>query len=157
MLTAIVGLVAALLGVFLGQLLSAVREHREWVNEQKRLEYRQLIDQLYETMTIVVGLRPGLREENMPTISEAVSNLHRLLLDRLFIAEKLKNSGVIEDFLVLKKVILYEARFESETPRELHYSTFNVMQRENQLREKILEIVTTDIVKLNFFGMPIDE
>src|SRR5580700_9927983 len=106
MLTAIVGLLAALLGVFLGQLLSAVREHREWVNEQKRLEYRQLIDQLYETMTIVVGLRPGLREENMPTISEAVSNLHRLLLDRLFIAEKLKNSGVIEDFLVLKKVIL---------------------------------------------------
>jgi hypothetical protein len=157
MLTAIVGLLAALLGVFLGQLLSAVREHREWVNEQKRLEYRQLIDQLYETVTTVVGLRPGVREENMSRISEAVSNLHRLLLDRLFITDKLKNSGVIEDFLVLKRVILYEPRFESELPRELHYSTFNIMQRENQLREKILEIATLDIVKLNFFGMPVDE
>jgi len=56
----IVGLVGIVLGVLLGQLLSGVREHAEWVNEQKRLEYRQLIDQLFETMSVVIESRPNL-------------------------------------------------------------------------------------------------
>ncbi|MGH9500454.1 MAG: hypothetical protein ACRD3L_15030 [Terriglobales bacterium] len=157
MWTALVGLAAGLLGILLGQALSAVREHVEWVNEQKRLEYRQLIDQLFETMNVVIECRPNLREQNMPAINQAVKNLHRLLLDRLFIAEKLKKAGVIDDFLTVKKVIYYDPEEQAITPRELQYTTFNMMERENRLREKILQIAAADIVKLNFFGMPIDE
>jgi len=153
----ILGLFGVVLGVLLGQLLSAVREHAEWVNEQKRLEYRQLIDQLFETMSIVIESRPNLRERNMVAINQAVKNLHRLLLDRLFIAEKLKRSGVIDDFLMIKRVIYYDPELQDITPRELQFTHFNVMEREDKLREKILQVATKDIAKFNFFGMPIDE
>jgi hypothetical protein len=153
----ICGLVGVVIGALLSQLLGAIQSHAHWVNEQKRLEYRQLIDQLFETMNVVVDSRPNLRDQNMPAINQAVKNLHRLLLDRLFVAEKLKTAGVIEDFLTLKKVIYYEPDLQAVTPRELQYTTFNVMERENRLREKILEVAAADIVKLNFFGMPIDD
>ena len=153
----IIGLLGVVVGAFLSQFLGAVRGHAAWVNEQKRLEYRQLIDQLFETMNVVIDSRPNLRDQNMPAINQAVKNLHRLLLDRLFIAEKLKKAGVIDDFLALKSVIYYDPELQAQTPRTLQYTTFDVMERENRLREKILEIADGDIVKLNFFGMPIDE
>jgi len=153
----VVGLLGVVLGVLLGQFLSAVREHAEWVNEQKRLEYRQLIDQLFETMSVVIESRPNLREQSMPAINQAVKNLHRLLLDRLFTAEKLKKAGVLEDFLSMKNVIYYDPELQSVTPRELQFTHHNLMERENKLREKILETAIADIVKLSFFGMPIDE
>jgi hypothetical protein len=47
----ICAIVGVIVGAFLSQFLGAVRMHAEWVNEQKRLEYRQLIDQLFETVT----------------------------------------------------------------------------------------------------------
>ena len=153
----IFGVLGVVFGVILGQLLSAVREHAEWVNEQKRLEYRQLIDQLFDTMSVVIESRPNLRERNMPAINQAVKSLHRLLLDRIFIAEKLKGSGVIDDFLAIKKVIYYDPELQDVTPRELQFTHFNVMEREDKLREKILELATTDIVKFNLFGMSTNE
>jgi hypothetical protein len=152
----IFGLIGVVLGVLLGQLLSAVREHAEWVNEQKRLEYRQLVDQLFETMSVVIEGRPNLRDQNMPAINNAVKSLHRLLLDRLFIAEKLEQAGIVEDFLTLKNVIYYDPDLQSVTPRELQYTTFNVMERENRLREKILKVAHADIVRFNLLGMPIE-
>jgi hypothetical protein len=153
--------IATVLGVVLGALLAflfgSVRGHAAWVNDQKRLEYRQLIDQLFETMTVVVEGRPNLRDQNLPAINKAVRDLHRVLLDRIFIAEKLQEAKILDDFLEMKKVIFYEPELQAVTPRELRYTTFNVMQRENNLREKILELAKADLAKLNVFGIPVDE
>jgi hypothetical protein len=57
----------------------------------------------------------------------------------------------------MKKVIYYDPESQAVTPRELQFSHYNLMERENRLREKILQLATTDIVKLSLFGMPIDE
>jgi hypothetical protein len=62
-----------------------------------------LLDQLYETMSAVIDGPPNLRDQNLPVINPAVARLHRLLLDRIFIAEKLKEGGVIDDFLAIKR------------------------------------------------------
>jgi hypothetical protein len=151
--TAIFGVVSALLGVVAGQLLSGVREHHEWVNDQKRLEYRQLLGQLYETVTVVSDSRPNLRDLDPRLFGEAVNKLARVISDRIFISDALKESGVVEDWYELKQVIFYEPEMQQYTSRELQFTQTNLRTREDRLREKILELAKADIVKFKFFGM----
>ena len=151
--TTIVGIISALLGVFAGQLLSGIREHSEWVNDQKRLEYRQLLDQLYETITTVSESRPNLLDLDPRMLGEAANKLARLISDRIFIADVLKESGVIADWYELKQVIFYEPEMQQYTPRELQFTQNNLRTREDRLREKILDLAKADIVKFKFFGM----
>jgi len=151
--TTLVGIISALLGVVVGQLLSGVREHYEWVNDQKRLEYRQLLDQLYETITTVSESRPNLRGLDPRMLGEAANKLARVISDRIFIADALKESGVIADWYELKQVIFYEPEMQQYTARGLQFTQTNLRSREDRLREKILDLAKADIVKFKFFGM----
>lgn len=85
--TAIVGIVGTIVGIVVGQVLSAAREQRNWVNDQKRLEYRELIDQLFQTVTVVSKNRPNLSEINLEPINDAVLRLSRMFADRIFVVE----------------------------------------------------------------------
>ena len=133
--------------------LSGVREHYEWVNDKKRLEYRQLLDQLYETVTAVSESRPNLRGLDPRMLGEAANKLARVISDRIFIADALKESGVITDWYELKQVMFYDPDMQQYTPRELQFTQTNLRTREDRLREKILNLAKADIVKFKFFGM----
>jgi hypothetical protein len=141
--TAIVGVVSACIGVMLGQGLSAYREHSEWVKDQKRLEYRQLLDQLYETIIFISQncFRPGCAA----VIDESEKKLARVFADRIFIADQLKESGVLDDWTELKKVMC-------KPVGEVAYAQ-DLNRRGTLLVRKIMELVRADIVKFKFFGL----
>lgn len=148
MLTALVGILSALLGVTAGAVLSAFFYHREWINNQKKQEYRQVLDQLYETISAVELARPSSRfPEDPQPLSRAYLPLARIFEDRIFITQTAKNSGAYDDWLALKKVILYEPQLDLETPPELRYSFNNLRDREDALRRKILKCAKDDIVR----------
>jgi len=152
-ITPIIAAVSALAGVVLGQALSAAREHAKWVNDQRRLEYRQLLDELYEAVTVVSNNRPNLTQFNHGPVNEAVKRLSRVFADRIFIADDLSSARAINDWVEMKKVIYYDPNLESETPGSLRYTLSNLQDREDKLREKLLGLAKKRVVRFNFFGL----
>lgn len=146
MATAVVGIVGALIGLVVGHILTGFREHTRWVNDQKRFEYRELLDQLYETVTIVTENRPNLSRMSLEPINYAVTKLARLFEDRLFIGARLRRSGATEDWYAMKNVIYYDPKLQSETPKEFWYTRQNLHEREDKLRQKIIKLAEEDIV-----------
>jgi hypothetical protein len=144
--TATVGIVGVLIGLVVGHILTGFREHTRWVNDQKRFEYRELLDQLYETVTIVTENRPNLSTTSLEPINYAVMKLARLFEDRLFIGAQLRRSGATDDWYAMKRVIYYDPQLQSVTPKEFWYTSHNLHEREDKLRQKIIKLAGEDIV-----------
>ena len=77
--------------------------------------------------------------------------LARAFEDRMFIGDSLRKSEAYEDWLNIKKVVLYDPELESLTPQEFRYSTRNLLEREDDLRKKILKVAHKDIVAFKLF------
>jgi hypothetical protein len=150
MLTALVGILGTLVGVIVGQFLSSSREHAKWVKDYKRAEYRELLDLLYQTISVVHDNRPNLKDFNTPPVNIAVAQLSRAFADRIFIAYALAVVGALEDWYKMKQVIYYEPDLQDVTPTELRYTLNNLHDREDRLRKKILEQAKQDVVKFKF-------
>jgi hypothetical protein len=150
MLTALVGIIGTLVGVIVGQFLSSSREHAKWVKDYKRAEYRELLDLLYQTISVVHDNRPNLKDFNTPPVNIAVAQLSRAFADRIFIADALAVVGALEDWYKMKQVIYYEPDLQDVTPTELRYTLNNLHDREDRLRKKILEQAKQDVVKFKF-------
>jgi hypothetical protein len=143
------------IGSFIGSAVSlwftARQQHRNWVNDSRKAEYRELLDVLYETVTAISANRPNLSSVNSEPVNEAVMKLARAFEDRMFIREALRKSGAYEDWLNIKKVIQYEPELQNLTPQEFRYSTSNLHQREDNLRKKILDVAHRDIMAFKLF------
>jgi hypothetical protein len=143
------------LGSFIGTAVSlwftARQQHKNWVNDNKKAEYRELLDILYEAVTIISDNRPNLTSVNHEPVNKASMKLSRAFEDRMFIAESLRKSGAVQDWLNMKKVIFYEPELQSETPKEFWYSTYNLHEREDSLRKKILKLAHKDLVTFKIF------
>jgi hypothetical protein len=150
MLTALVGIIGTLVGVIVGQFLSSSREHAKWVKDYKRAEYRELLDLLYQTISVVHDNRPNLKDFNTPPVNIAVAQLSRAFADRIFIADALAVVGALEDWYKMKQVIYYEPDLQDVTPTELRYTLNNLHDREDRLRKKILEQAKQDVVNFKF-------
>jgi hypothetical protein len=149
-IAAIFGIVGTIVGIIVGQIFSAAREHRNWVNDQKRLEYKELLDQLFQSVTVMSKSRPGLAEPDWKPINDVAVRLSRIFAGRLFIADALEKAKANEDWLAMKKLIYYLPALHSETPAEFRYTSSNLWEREDNLRKKILELAKKDIVKFSF-------
>lgn len=151
MYTAIIGIAGTVIGLFIGHFLTSAREHQRWLADQKKAEYRELIDLLYDTITVVIEQRPGLMRPTDPTIMDAaVKKLARLFEDRIFIAKRLRESGAHDQWLDIKKMIHYEADLHDVTDRKLHYSVIGLQLNEDSLRMKLVELANEDIVRFKF-------
>ncbi len=149
---AIAGIVGTVVGIILGQILSAAREHRNWVNDHKLSEYRELLDLLYQTVTVVSENRPNLSQFNSDPVNVSVTKLSRAFADRIFVADALRQVNANEDWIEMKKVIYYDPELQAVTPKELWYTLGNLHSREDRLRNKILEQAKRDIVKFRFLA-----
>jgi len=150
MLTAIVGIIGTLVGVIVGQFLSSARDHAKWIKDYKRAEYRELLDLLYQTVTVVHDNRPNLSNFNSAPVNVAVVQLSRAFADRIFIAEELAEVGAVEDWHKMKQVIYYEPELQELTPIELRYTLTNIHDREDKLRNKILGQAKKNVVRFKF-------
>ncbi len=121
--TVIAGLVGVIVGALLTQILSAAREHHNWINDQKR---KELLGLLYETVSVVAENRPNGANFNHGPVNEAVKKMSRAFEDRIFVADRLKEVGANNDWLAMKSVIYYEPDLQEQTPREFWYTTNNL-------------------------------
>lgn len=152
-----VSIVGALgIGSFAGTLVSlwvnARQQHNNWVNDNKKAEYRELLDVLFQSISVVDANRPNLKDFNSPPVNEAMLALSRVFADRIFIADRLKESKADEDFKYIKAVVYYDPELQKFTPTELRFTLNNLHDREDKLRSKILELAKNDIVKFHFYG-----
>jgi len=123
------------------------KEHNSWVREQKKAEYRELVDLLYDAITVVVRERPCLAPPKDPQLlNNAVQKLARVFEDRFFIAKRLRESGAYEQWLEMKQMIYYDPDLYAETPQNLRYSKEGFGLKETALRAKLIELANTDIV-----------
>lgn len=152
-----VSIVGALgIGSFVGTLVSlwftARQQHKNWVKDNKKAEYRELLDVLFQSISVVDANRPNLKDFNRPPVNEAMLGLSRMFADRIFISNALKESKADEDFEHLRAVVFYDPELQNHTPTELRFTLNNLHDREDKLRGKILELAKNDIVKFHFFG-----
>jgi hypothetical protein len=143
--------IGSLIGTGISLWFTAKQQHRNWVNDNRKAEYREMLDVLYNTVSVVTANRPNLSSVNHVPINEAVMKLARAFEDRMFIGDSLRKSGAYDDWLKIKKVILYDPELQSETPKEFWYSTYNLHELEDNLRKKILDVAHEDIVAFKLF------
>ena len=123
------------------------KEHSSWVRDQKKAEDRELVDLLYDAITVVVRERPGLvLPKDTQLLDNAIQKLARMFEDRIFIAKQLRESGADEQWLDMKKMIYYDTESHATTPQNLHYSKTGLWLKETELRAKLIALANTDIV-----------
>ena len=150
LLIALVGTLSALVGIVIGHLLSASRDHAKWVKDYKRGEYRDLLDLLYQTVTTVAENRPNLKDFNTQPVNVSMARLSRAFADRIFIADALVEIRATEDWNSLVRVIYYDPELQELTPKELRYTLNNLKDRGDALSAKILNRAKEELVKLKF-------
>jgi hypothetical protein len=96
---------AGLVGALIAQWLTGRREHQRWVLDNKKLEYRELIDTLSAdlgTMISDFSEDPGIETPgsgpNVPHLGEtgrqALDSSNRVIDNRIFVADEIENSGL---------------------------------------------------------------
>lgn len=145
-MVSVVSLIVGLVGVFLGQMLSRANEHYRWRLDQKRAEYRELVDLLYDAITVVGRERPGLELPKDPQLLDnAIQKLARVFADRIFIAKRLQESGANEKWEEMKKMIYYDPDLHDVISKNLHYSRTGLETKEKELRAKLIALANRDI------------
>ncbi len=136
----------------MGQLLGAISKHSEWVKDQKRLEYRQLLDQLYDSIDVVQkNCFFQLGADGQKELDNAVRKLARVFADRIFIARQLRESGALDDWAQLKELMYGDAA------KNLVSYIDELRSRSNQMQRKIMKLADNDVVRFKFMGLPIEE
>lgn len=149
----VVSLIVGLVGVLLGQTLSRANEHYRWRLDQKKAEYRELVDLLYDAITVVERERPGLElPKDTQLLDNAIQKLARVFEDRIFIAKRLRESGAYTQWLEMKKMIYYDPESHDLTPQDLHYSKTGLWLEEDALRTKLIALANKDIVAFRLLG-----
>ena len=95
--------IGSLIGGLVQQYFSARQRHREWVRDNKKAEWRELIDQIdvsLNRMTVAFS-KPLLREaqeaaEITAAYMSAMGIGTKVMRDRVFVANRMKKSGVIK-------------------------------------------------------------
>lgn len=112
-------------------------------NQQRRAEYEELIDTLYETVSIVTRVRPNLASINSRPANDAVEEmaalekLSRFFEDRITITDELRESGALQDWYDMKRFIFYDPELQNDTPTEFRYTVQKLWHREDALRKKL--------------------
>lgn len=112
-LYAIWAAVGPLVGVIIGGILAAWWQRRHWILDNKKVEYRELLDALHNYRWEVTRHQstPGpapiaLNPTGVTAIAEALSSLWGRLADRIFIREALLNSTLHQELQNLHRSLV---------------------------------------------------
>jgi len=97
-----------LAGVWIASRLTSSREQRRWVSDNKKLEWRELIDQMHESfnrMQYAYISPPGVYEASDDSFDPGVGIEagERIVRNRIFIADTLVREGIAEHWEQLRK------------------------------------------------------
>lgn len=109
-LLAILAVIGSLAGVGLGAWLTARRQHKQWVLDNKKAEYRELLDllnvyrfQLLKNTATYSPIEMPAYDAKQKTsddrvLHESQVSLNNALTDRIFIRKALIEGGVLQQF-----------------------------------------------------------
>jgi hypothetical protein len=133
--------ISSLIGTVLAHLLSSRREQRVWVKDNKKAEWRELIetlDKCFAQMFKAFGPEYFTKSDEP---YEGMENGDLVIQNRIFIAETLKASGIIEKW---KEIVDCVNRPQSELPDYSYYCKVQTF------KEALLQVARKDLVyKLN--------
>jgi hypothetical protein len=98
--------VGPLVGLLVGHFLTRSWQKKQWLLDNEKQEYRELLDALsgaYLSLAKTELVRGTDRVRSTPETSEAEDAAYRLLNDRIFIASKLKEENVFEQWTTMYK------------------------------------------------------
>jgi len=109
----LIGLISGVLGAIVNSVFTSRREHTRWLFDQKRMEYRELLDGLHECMENMSGAFLSVnvtKPQNLPDV--AVARGYILIRSQIFIGPALEEFGIEKRWEELEACVT-----EAETPR----------------------------------------
>jgi hypothetical protein len=136
-----------LAGVWIASRLTSSREHRRWVADNKKLEWRELIDQMHESfnrMQYAYISPPGVYAASDDSFDPGVGIEagERIVRNRIFIADILVRDGIVEHWEQLRKHTQKVRRSSSELDlREIEM----FFKQRAAFEAKLLEAARVDV------------
>ena len=119
----------------------------QWVLDNKRQEYRDLSDALFQATEEIIKERPNIAAGVSPALLEAVWKGQRSVRDRIFVAREIQREGLDEDWDLICKLALWEPIEQKlvvkGTPRS--YSINQIVELRKDLHEKLHALIRRDL------------
>jgi hypothetical protein len=141
------GAAYALLGVLFGGWITWRYQHKQWVMENKKQEYRDLIDGLCQASEEIIKARQNIDVGVNQELLNAVWKGMRVVRNRIFVAREIREGGIEEDWDTIRRLALWEPN-EDKLPIKggrWGYTTNGVVILRNELDEKLLAIARRDL------------
>jgi hypothetical protein len=143
--------IGPLVGVVIGALLTpwiAWRwQHRQWIFDNKKQEYRDLLDDLFQASEEIIKARPNISAGINQDLLNAVWKGNRIVRDRIFVASAIRAGGIPTDWETIVRLAIWEP-----TEEKLHigggqraYTINGIVTLRNALDEKLLAIAQRDL------------
>ena len=143
--------IGPLVGVVIGALLTpwiAWRwQHRQWSLDNKKQEYRDLLDGLFQASEEIIKARPNISAGVSQELVSAVWKGNRLVRDRIFVASAIRGGGIPGDWETIVRLALWEPT-EEKLPikgAKWGYTINGIVILRNELDEKLHEIIQRDL------------
>jgi hypothetical protein len=141
------GAAYALLGVLFGAWVTWRYQHKQWVLENKKQEYRDLIDVLFQASEEIIRARPNIGAGLNQDLLNAIWKGMRIVRNRIFVAREIREGEVEEDWDKIRRLALWEPSEERVAVKgaKWAYTTNGVVILRNELDEKLLAIARRDL------------
>jgi hypothetical protein len=143
----IIGAGTALAGVLIGGWISSRNQRRQWVLDNRKAEYRELLEGLFKASEDIIKARPNIAAGMSPELIDAIWRGQRLLRNRIFIAQEIQAGGIPQDWEQIANLAYWEP---SEAKPEIHgtpwaYTTNGIISLRNELDKKLLAVAQRDM------------
>jgi hypothetical protein len=139
--------ISALAGVALGALLSRWNDHRRWVLDNRKLEYRELIDGIFRSTEKIRGARQTVSDPITTAVTDAVFDGSRLIRNRLFTASSIRRAGIASDWEDISRVALWEPGepIASVDGQEYKYTQTAIAILRKRIEHKLTHLARADL------------
>jgi hypothetical protein len=87
--------VTLLIGIYVGGTVTSRNQRKQWVLDNKRNEFRELISAITRTVTLVANLPQGAGPEERKAAGDAELTAIAMINDRIFIAREMAELNVL--------------------------------------------------------------
>jgi hypothetical protein len=147
----------AIVGNLVAFLLNSFAQHRSWTNDNKKAEWRELIDKLNESLSkMASAFLPGTVrvagfDEN--SYQTGIREGRWIIESRIFIAESLRKEKVLERFDELARYVV-STDLPRDPTKQIGPSAIEYDRRAVHFREEIIRLARKDLeFRIRWWGV----
>jgi len=140
-------LVGVVIGALLTPWISWRWQHRQWAVDNKKQEYRDLLDVLFQASEEIIEARPTAAAGVNPKLLNAVWRGRRVLSDRIFVARTIRKHGIPDDWDGIGRLAVWDTPEEKVRigDRQWQYTPNAIVVLRNELDEKLRAVIQQDL------------